>query len=115
MVWQKAMDFVAVVYEMTESFPTTEQYGLVSQLRRAAVSIPSNIAEGVARSSAIDYARFLNMAIGSTSEIDTQIELSERLGFLPSRQALVLQENLDEINRMLIALRKSIRKRIPTK
>lgn len=110
-VWQKAMDFVTYVYRDTRGFPAGEKYGLTAQLRRAAVSIPSNIAEGAARASSTDYARFLTIAIGSVSEVDTQVELSKRLGFMNDDQYDQLDANLVEIDRMLISLRRSIQKR----
>ena len=109
------MDFVVLVYETTKNYPASEHYGLISQMRRAAVSIPSNIAEGVARSSSAEYVRFLNIAIASANELDTQVDLSQRLIFLSDHQATKLLDDLAEINRMLIALRNSIRKRITTK
>jgi four helix bundle protein len=77
-VWQKSMDLVVAIYKYTESFPTQEQYGLISQLRRAAVSIPSNIAEG-SRRRGKDSNHFLNVAFGSASEIETQLEICKRL------------------------------------
>lgn len=110
-VWQKSMDFASNLYAATGRFPAEEKYGLTSQLRRAAVSIPSNIAEGAARESSADYARFLTIAIGSTSEVDTQLELCQRLGILNEEQYDELDGYLIEIDRMLIALRRSIQKR----
>ena len=81
-VWQKSMEFVKNVYEITEQFPETEIYGLTSQLRRAAVSIPSNIAEGSARSSDRELIQFLYIAIGSMAEVETQLILARELGFV---------------------------------
>jgi len=80
-VWRDAMDFVEAVYRFSASFPADERFGLSAQLRRAAVSIPSNIAEGAARKSRRDYLRFLSVARGSVSEADTQIKIAVRLGF----------------------------------
>ena len=80
-VWRDAMDLVEAVYRMTSSFPDSERFGLTSQMRRAAVSVPSNIAEGAARRSRADYLRFLGIARGSLSELDTQIQIADRLGF----------------------------------
>jgi four helix bundle protein len=80
--WQKAMDLVAVVYQLTAEFPKAEVYGLTSQLRRAAVSVPSNIAEGYARSGRREFAHALSIALGSLAEVETQILIAERLGYL---------------------------------
>jgi four helix bundle protein len=82
-VWQDAMNMVEVVYQFSASFPDTERFGLTSQLRRAAVSVPSNIAEGAARRSRQEYQRFLSIARGSLSELDTQVQIAIRLGFAP--------------------------------
>lgn len=81
LVWQDAMALVEQVYRLTSSFPDQERFGLTAQLRRAAVSVPSNIAEGVARRTTREYLQFLGIARGSLSEIDTQIEIARRLGF----------------------------------
>lgn len=80
-VWQKSMDLVEDVYKLTASLPTEEKFGLCSQMRRCAVSIPSNIAEGYNRSHLGDYLRFLSIAKGSAGELQTQLEISARLGF----------------------------------
>jgi len=102
-VWQWSMDLTMMVYELTKAFPAEEKFGLISQMRRAAVSIASNIAEGAARHSATDYARFLTMAIGSLSELDTQLELARRLGYCSDDRFRELDEKQASINRMLIA------------
>lgn len=81
-VWQEAMDFVILMYDITEQFPSKEAFGLTSQLRRASVSIPSNIAEGAGRKGGKEFARFLQMALGSLSEVETQLELAFRLGYV---------------------------------
>lgn len=103
-VWQKAMSLVKTVYVVTHSFPKNELFGLTQQLRRAAVSIPSNIAEGNGRGTKPDYVRFLQIARGSLFETQTQIELSRELQFLPDSQALELLFNCNEIERMLNSL-----------
>ena len=87
-VWQEAVELVVQVYRTTEAFPKSEAYGLTSQIRRAASSVPANIAEGAARSSTADLLRFLSIANGSLSELDTHIEVAHRLGYLPDRTAL---------------------------
>ncbi len=108
-VWKKAIEFVTKVYKVTESFPDNEKFGLVSQIRRSAVSIPSNIAEGAARISKKEFIRFLSIAQGSTSELETQLIISNNLGFLKENEVYLLDE-LDEISRMIIGLVKSIKK-----
>ena len=81
-VWQKAMDLVTEIYRITKNFPKEEIYGLTNQMRRAAISIPSNIAEGHARKSRAEYIRFLSIAQGSRAELETQILIAVRLGYL---------------------------------
>uniref|UniRef100_A0A7C4R546 Four helix bundle protein n=1 Tax=candidate division CPR3 bacterium TaxID=2268181 RepID=A0A7C4R546_UNCC3 len=81
-VWRKAMDLVVEVYKITEGFPKTEIYGIISQMRRCSVSIPSNIAEGRRRSSEKDFKNFLIIAYSSGAELETQIEISKRLSFI---------------------------------
>ncbi|MBM3331896.1 four helix bundle protein [candidate division WOR-3 bacterium] len=103
-VWNKAMDFVVQVHSATGRFPASERFGFVSQMRRAALSIPSNIAEGAARKGPREYVRFLYTARGSLSELDTQIEAAARLRYLSPRAASDLQRKLDELSRMLNGL-----------
>ncbi|HZX72624.1 MAG TPA: four helix bundle protein [Rhodanobacter sp.] len=81
-VWQDAMDLVEAIYRISADFPDSERFGLTSQLRRAAISVPSNIAEGAARRSTPEYLRFLSMARGSLSELDTQLQIAERLAYV---------------------------------
>ncbi|MCA4793884.1 four helix bundle protein [Myroides odoratimimus] len=102
--WSKSMDLVVDIYETTISFPNNEQYGLVSQLRRASVSIPSNIAEGAARNSNKEYIQFLYIALGSCSEIDTQILLCQRIKFISDEKANYLLTKIDEVHRLLNGL-----------
>jgi len=109
-VWQQAMDLVEATYRATKQFPAAERYGLVTQLRRAAVSVASNIAEGHARSLG-DYLRHLLVSSGSLTEMETQIVLSTRLGFLQAADADPLLQSCDQIGRMLSGLRKSLRAR----
>ena len=82
LVWQESVQLVSVIYSLTSSFPDHERFGLTIQIRRAAVSVPSNIAEGVARNSLADYLRFLAIARGSLSELDTQLVIAENLGYM---------------------------------
>ena len=106
--WQKAMDFAAAVYRVTRSFPKEEQYGITSQLRRAAVSIPSNIAEGQGRQTTGEFRQFLGQARGSLLETETQILLSERLQYLEQQAANCLLEQASEVGRILNGLLTSL-------
>jgi len=99
-VWQKSMEVVVHVYRYTGNFPTSEQYGLTSQMRRAAVSIPSNIAEG-SRRRGKDIRNFLLIAFGSGSELETQLEASRRLGFGDEQIRIQAESLLEEVMRML--------------
>ena len=91
-VWQKAMELVAEIYNHTKSFPEDERYGLTLQLRRSAVSLPSNMAEGYGRNSTQDYVRFLRIANGSLFELQTQLEIDHNLGFLTEERFSLLFE-----------------------
>jgi four helix bundle protein len=103
-VWQKAMDLVELIYQLTKHFPKEELYALASQIRRAAVSIPSNIAEGQARKSTAEFRNFLSIAQGSRAELETQILIAMRLKYLTPEQAEPGMALLDELSRMLNAL-----------
>lgn len=107
-VWQKAIDLVVDVYKLTEKFPRHEQYGLTSQMRRSAVSIPSNIAEGYYRQTRRDYARFISIAFGSGSELETQIFISKRLGYCLESDFVILDDRLLQIMKMLNVLRRQL-------
>lgn len=100
-VWQRAIELVVAVYELTDQFPKEEQYGLVSQMRRAAVSIASNIAEGRYRHTQADFAHFLTMAFGSGGELETQIEVSKRLSKTIGLDYRKVDQLLNEVMRML--------------
>lgn len=106
--WQKAMDFVEKAYRYTANFPASEMYGLTNQLRRAAVSIPSNIAEGAEREGTKEFLRFISIAKGSQGEIETQLILAHRLSFLPLEKYNELIKDLHEIGRMLNGLQRSL-------
>jgi len=108
-VWKKSIEFVTKIYKVTESFPDSEKFGLISQIRRSAVSIPSNISEGAARSSKKEFIQFLSIAQGSTSELETQLIISNNLGFLKTENIHLLNE-LDEISRMIIGLIRTLKK-----
>jgi four helix bundle protein len=112
-VWQRGMDIALRVYEVTKKFPADERFGLTSQLRRAAASVPANIAEGHARSSTKDYLRFVAIAIGSLAETSTYIELAARLGYGSKDELRKIFEMTTEERRMLRALQKSLRLRLP--
>ena len=104
-VWQKSMEMVERIYRMTKVLPPEEMYGLSSQLRRAAVSVPSNIAEGQARGSKAEFLRFLSIAQGSRAEVETQTLIAERLGYVTKQQISAILLLLEEIAKMLHTLR----------
>jgi four helix bundle protein len=106
--WQKAMDLVTVTYKSTACFPKEEQFGLTSQLRRAAVSIPSNIAEGQGRLSEKEFRHFLGLARGSLMEVETQFQIAQNLGYIESVQTLELFRMSAEVGRILNGLMASI-------
>ena len=106
-VYQKSMDLVVDVYKVTKNFPPEEKFGITSQIRRSAISIPSNIAEGAARQSKKDFSRFLYFSLGSLAELETQLEISIRLEFLKEQDEI--QEELIYIRRMLLKLIKSLK------
>jgi len=109
-VWNEAVGFVVDVYRATRSFPKTEQYALADQLKRAAVSIPSNIAEGAARQTKKEFIQFLYIAQGSASEIDTQLEVARRLNYITDEVKGVLDARLAAIGKMLTGLIKSLKR-----
>lgn len=109
-VYQKAMDLVVAVYQTTSFFPDSEKYGLVSQLRRAAVGIPSNIAEGAARQSSKEYIHFLYISLGSLAEIETQLEIAIRLNFCSKEE--VPHEAIVYVKRMILKMIASLKHRV---
>lgn len=109
-VWQRAMDMVVDIYRLTVQFPTEERYGLSSQLRRAALSIPLNIAEGAGNESIAEFQRFLRIAFRSAYEVSTAIEIAHRLGYCSMDQANTLLAETDQIAAMLNRLIKSLQK-----
>jgi len=108
-VWQKAMDLVELVYQATNLFPKEELYGLTSQVRRSAVSIPSNIAEGQARKSTAEFLNFLSIANGSRAEMETQILLAQRLKYVTNDTAQPILNLSEEVNRLLNGLMNSLK------
>ena len=107
-VWQKAYNLCIEIYKITRTFPKEELYGLTSQIRRAAVSVPSNIAEGYGRKTTPEYLRSLYIAYGSSCELETQILLSGDLGLMKAEALNKIQEDLGEVERMLKALIKAV-------
>jgi four helix bundle protein len=110
-VWQKGIELVKSIYEITKLFPSNEQFGLVSQMRRSAVSIPSNIAEGCGRNSDKELIHFLYITLGSASELETQVIISQELGFLENDKSEEIQSLVFEIIKMTSSLIKSIKSR----
>ena len=108
-VWEKAHQFTLLVYKITNNFPGDERYGLTSQIRRAAASIPTNIAEGYGRSGQSERSHFLNIAIGSASEVEYQLILAKDLGYIYETQHCQCNENILEIRKMLISLYNKIK------
>ena len=106
--WKKSFFFVKSVYLITEKFPADERFGLTSQMRRSAVSIPSNIAEGAGRKSKKEFIQFLSISLGSLSELDTQILLSKELGFMGESDCILLISELDIIGKLIFGLMKSL-------
>jgi four helix bundle protein len=108
--WQEAMNLVEIVYLATKEFPKEEIYGLTNQIRRAAVSVPSNIAEGNGRLSGKDYAHFLLIANGSLKELETQMLIAERIGYMNKEKLEKITKQIGSVGRLLTALRKSLEK-----
>jgi four helix bundle protein len=108
-VWKESMRAAESIYKLTESFPIEEKFGLVSQMRRAVVSIPSNIAEGAARRGKKEFRNYLSIAQGSLSELDTQLELSVLLGFLSKETLVDISDRLLRVDKMLAGLVRSLR------
>jgi four helix bundle protein len=109
-VWKQSMVLVIEIYGATEKFPSKEVYGLTNQIRRAAVSIPSNIAEGAARQTKREFTNFLHIAQGSLSELDTQLELANRLGYLDDKSHSSLNVLMEQIDKMLTGLIRHLNK-----
>jgi four helix bundle protein len=107
-VWQKGITLAKLIYQLTASFPGEEKFGIVSQMRRASVSVPSNIAEGQARHTTGEFVQFISHAEGSVAELETQLVLSVELEFCTKSDVIVAYETLDEIRRMLNALRRKL-------
>jgi four helix bundle protein len=110
-VWKAAMQLVYEVYEVTRNFPDTERYGLTSQMRRCAISVPSNIAEGWSRNSARSFISYLNIASGSMSELATQLEIARRINYINDERMQNLEHRGIQISKMLYMLIKRIESR----
>jgi len=100
-VWKKSMELVLKIYKLTENFPKSELYGLTSQIKRSAVAIPSNIAEGYIRSHTKEYAQFINIAFSSGAELETQLEISKMVGYIMNKDYENAVSLLNEVMRML--------------
>jgi four helix bundle protein len=107
-VWRKSMNLASTIYSLTNQFPSAERFGLVAQMRRAAVSIPSNIAEGAARGTSLEFARFLRIARGSVAELETQLELAIQFGYAKPQETHF--ERLDAVRQMLTGLIRKLSK-----
>ncbi len=110
-VWNKAIDFVVDVYRLTDAFPKEERFGLTSQLRRAAVSIPANIAEGAARHTTKEFLHFLAIAQGSASEVETELLIAYKLKLIAEENYTTARMSLDSIGRMIVGLSQSLKRR----
>ena len=108
-VWQRSMVLVKKIYHLTKGFPKNETYGLSSQMQRSVISIPSNIAEGAARKSKAEFLRFLNIAQGSLSELDTQMELAYMLGYIDKKEREEILADFTTIFKMLSGLIRSLK------
>lgn len=109
LIWKKAMEMIVNIYEVTKRFPDDEKYGLVSQIRRSSISIPSNIAEGYGRNSKGDFSRFLQISMGALFEVQTQLEIAIKLGYLKEEKYTELYEKSREIERMLSSFINSLK------
>jgi four helix bundle protein len=111
-VWQKARKLVKEIYTLSQNFPREEQFGLTSQIRRAAISIPSNIAEGHSRQSTKDYISFISIAIGSVAEVDTQLVLAQDLNYISPQDYSAVESNIHSLQQMLHKLRSALKAKL---
>ena len=107
-IWNTGIELVKDIYKLTEKFPKHEMYGLVSQMRRSAISIPSNVAEGFRRHHNKEYRQFLYVSLGSCAELETQLTIAKELEYLPEKEEIRLLEKLDHICRMISNLLKKL-------
>ncbi len=110
-LWQKAVDMVVMVYELTRELPAEEKYGLMSQMQRSAVSVPANIAEGYGRVHRGDYVHHLSIARGSLAELETHVTIAVRLDFLPREKATMLWNMMQDVGKMLSRLIRSLQRK----
>ena len=108
-IWKRAILLVKTIYKITKKLPKDEQYGLISQIRRASVSVPSNIAEGFKRRSDKEFAQFLNISLGSLAELETQIIISCELDYIKEKESDAIIEEIESINRMISKLYKKLK------
>jgi four helix bundle protein len=108
LVWQKGISLAQIIYRLTAQFPSEEKFGLIAQMRRAAVSVPSNIAEGQARNTTGEFVQFISHAEGSLAELDTQLILAAQLGFIATDKIKPCADSIDELRRMLNGLRRAL-------
>jgi four helix bundle protein len=111
-LWQKSLDLAVDIHRLTRSFPPEERFGLTSQMRRAAVSVASNVAEGAARRTTKDFVAFLHVARGSLAELETQLLLAEQIGYLNGEQCAQQMSRLDEVGKLLTSFLAGLRRRV---
>lgn len=117
-IWTKSMDLVTDIYKLTNTFPSDERFGIISQMQRAALSCPTNIAEGSAKSSTKDFSRFLEISVGSLYELETELNVSRNLEYINNETFEVYQNKIVELQKMIIAFKNRINKeeqRVKTK
>jgi four helix bundle protein len=112
LLWRKSMDLAVAIHRVSRSLPRAEMFGLVAQLNRAAVSVPSNIAEGSARRTTKEFVAFLHVARGSLAEVETQLMLARRVGYLEAKMILESEELINEVGRLLNAVLAGLRRRL---
>lgn len=111
-VWQNSVELVTVIYQITASFPKEEMYGLTAQIRRSAISIPSNIAEGAARNSTKEFIRFVDIALGSLAELETQFIIANNLGFVSENSKNESMDSLQDVGKMLNGLKRRLNEKL---
>ncbi len=104
LIWQKGIDLVEAIYQLTRKFPESEVYGLANQMRRSAVSLPANIAEGQARQHTGEFRQFLHVALGSAAELHTQITIAERIGYISNQDSEKFEKQILELRKMIYGL-----------
>ena len=107
-IWNKSMDLAGLIYKLTNNFPETERYGITSQIRRSAVSIPSNIAEGAGRNNKKEFYQFLGIALGSMAELETQSNLAMRFGYFKEEDFSMIEQSIIEIRKMTYSLQQKL-------